>query len=185
MAEVDAASDTVVIVIDLQTAMFEPTPVFDANALAGRVRGVIGWAREHHHRLCFIRHDSNEDGDPLQPGGPGWQVWEGLGQLPDEPTFSKSVGDAFSQPRLVEWLQPARNVILLGAQSEYCVAATTAGAIDRGLTVTVVGDAHSTWSSTESLAAQIIAGQNLSFEKQGAKVVTTQTLLASTPSSAR
>jgi nicotinamidase-related amidase len=171
MADVDAAGDTAVIVIDLQKGMFEPNPVFGAQELTERVRSVIDWARQVGHRLCFIRHDSDEKDDPLRPGGPGWEVWSALGQRPSEPTFSKSVGDAFSQPLLVEWLKPARHVVLLGAQSEYCVAATTSGALGRGLSVTVVEDAHSTWPSQGRSAEEIIAEQNQNFAKLGAHVV--------------
>ena len=46
----------------------------------------------------------------------------------------------------------------------------------RGLKVTVVGDAHSTWDWNGETAAQIIARHNAAFETAGARVVTTGAL---------
>ncbi len=176
MADRDFSGATAIIVIDLQKGMFEPQPVHDAASLTDRVHELLAWARRDGHPICFIRHDSDEQGDPLQPGGPGWEVWGGLGQQTSEPTFSKNVGDAFSQPLLIEWLGSIGHVILLGAQSECCVAATAAGALARGLSVTVVGDAHSTWSAAGRRAEDIIAEQNQRFMSQGARVEATRVL---------
>jgi len=169
------ASEKAVIVIDLQTAMFEEEPIFAGDVIVKRVRSVLAWARTQGHRVCFIRHDGGT-GDPLAPGAPGWTIWPALGQMEEEPTFSKSVGDAFSQPALVDWAAGVNEVVLLGAQSDYCVAATTRGALERGFAVTVVGDAHSTVDGSGLSAAEIIARENAAFEKAGARIVTTAEL---------
>ncbi len=169
-----------VLVIDLQTGMFA-SPKFpaihDADGLTARTRKVVGWARETGHPVAFIRHDG-APGDELAPGEPGWPVWPALGQKDDEPTFSKSVGDAFSQPALVQWMQDmgAESVILLGAQTDQCVAATVKGALERGLKVTVVGDTHGTWDWDGETADQIIARHNRLFAEAGATVTDSETL---------
>jgi nicotinamidase-related amidase len=167
----------VVLVIDLQTAMFQGDPLYGADVLVKRVRKVLAWARSLGYPVCFIRHDG-ENGDPLAPGEPGWAVSPALGQEEHEPTFSKSVGDAFSQARLVAWTSDADEVILLGAQSDFCVSATALGAMKRGLKVTVVGDAHSTWPSAGQNAEEIIARCNSVFRTAGANVLTTDELVA-------
>src|SRR5580692_11372009 len=98
--------NSVVLVIDLQTGMFDGVaepPIHDAEGLAERARAVIAWARQSGRQVAFVRHDGPE-GDPLAPGQPGWPVWPALGQAQDEPTFSKSVGDAFSNTALRDWL---------------------------------------------------------------------------------
>src|SRR5580658_6614120 len=109
----------VVIVIDLQTGMFDGVaepPLHDADALTQRVRQVLAWARRTGRKVAFIRHDGAA-GDSLAPGKPGWAVWAGLGQAADEPTFSKNVGDSFSNPALGDWVDVAgaKRVVLLGA----------------------------------------------------------------------
>jgi nicotinamidase-related amidase len=172
----------VVLVIDLQTGMFDGVleqPLHDADALVGRVCAVTDWARRSGRKVAFIRHDG-VPGDSLAPGAAGWPVWPALGQKGDEPTFSKTVGDAFSQPALGRWVADlgAGEVVLLGAQTDQCVAATVNGALERGLKVTVVGDAHSTWDWNSETAAQIIARHNAAFEAAGARVVTTGALTA-------
>ncbi|MEI9983031.1 MAG: isochorismatase family protein [Aliidongia sp.] len=171
-----------VLVIDLQTAMFDSNylpPIHAADGLVERVRRVLAWARESGRKIAFIRHDGPA-GDELVPGAPGWPVWPALGQAEDEPTFSKTVGDAFSEPALGAWLASfgATEVILFGAQTECCVAATVDGALSCGLAVTVVGDAHSTWDSNGETAAEIIARQNAAFEASGARVDVTGAIVA-------
>jgi nicotinamidase-related amidase len=180
MSQQEAPTLAPVIVIDLQTGMFDgllEPPIHDADGTVVRAKDIIGWARSEGRKIAFVRHDGPE-GDPLAPGEPGWPIWPALGQAKDEPTFSKSVGDAFSNPALGEWVmgQGAREVILLGAQTDFCVAATMKGAMGAGLGVTIVSDAHSTLDSPVENAAEIIRRHNREFASAGASLVTTSTL---------
>lgn len=164
-----------VIVIDLQTGMFDGrvvSPIHDGARLIARARAVIAWARRSGRKVAFVRHDAPA-GDPLAPDQPGWPVWPALGQAEDEPTFGKTVGDAFSNPALAEWVagQGAGEVILLGAQTDHCVAASVAGAHAAGLAVCVVCDAHGTWDYGGETADQIIARHNADFAAAGARLV--------------
>lgn len=169
-----------VIVIDLQTGLLDGVaepPIHDALGVVDRAKRVIGWARRSGRKVAFVRHDGPK-GDSLAPGEPGWPVWPALGQAADEPTFSKSEGDAFSNPALGDWVAEsgATDVILLGAATDFCVAATVAGAMARGLGVTVVSDAHSTGDGPGGPAPAVIARHNREFEAAGATLVTTAEL---------
>ena len=182
MAELRPAHNAVVIVIDLQTGMLDGVaepPLHDAEALVERAKAVIDWARRTRRKVAFVRHDGPA-GDSLAPGAPGWPIWPALGQAEHEPTFSKSVGDAFSNVTLGRWVaeQGAREVVLLGAQTDECVAATVGGAIEAGLSVTVVRDAHSTVSWTAETVPQIIERHNAAFAAAGVTLVTTESLTA-------
>jgi nicotinamidase-related amidase len=168
------------IVIDLQTGMFdgaETPPIHDAERLVAAVREALDGARANGRPVAFIRHDA-EPGDALAPGAAGWPVWPALGQAAGEPTFGKSVGDAFSNPEFGAWVDAtgAGGVVLAGAQSDFCVAATTAGALARGLKVIVVADAHSTWGSGGESAQQIIDRKNREFAAAGAALALVATL---------
>lgn len=168
------------IVIDLQTGMFDGVhepPIHDASGIVERTRSVIDWARRGGRKVAFIRHDGPE-GDPLAPGEPGWPVWAALGQAEDEPTFAKSVRDAFSNPAFGDWVagQGADGVVILGAQTDFCVAATVRSALGQGLGVTVVSDAHSTLDNAGETARQVIARHNSEFAEAGASVLTTKAL---------
>ncbi|WP_304164962.1 isochorismatase family protein [Phenylobacterium aquaticum] len=175
MTQPAIAATAPVLVIDLQTGMFDGVaepPIHDADGLVARVRTVIDWARRSGRKVAFVRHDGG-GGDSLAPGAAGWPVWPALGQAPEEPTFSKQVGDAFSNPDLSPWIaaQGAGEVVLLGAQTDQCVTATVAGALQAGLKVTVVSDAHSTWDFGGETADQIIARSNAAFAASGARLV--------------
>ncbi|MCC2613527.1 isochorismatase family protein [Neorhizobium petrolearium] len=177
------ANGAPVLVIDLQAGMFDglvEPPVHDADRLTEHARKVIDWARREGRKIAFIRHDGPE-GDPLAPGEPGWPVSPALGQAEDEPTFSKKVGDAFSNPELGKWIeaQDAPEVVLLGAQTDFCVAATVKGAMSNGLKVTVVSDAHSTLDQPDETAPAIINRYNAQFAEAGVNLVTTEALTGS------
>lgn len=181
MADSSKPTPAPVIVIDLQTGMFDgeaEPPIHDADAIANRTRAVLEWARQGNRKVAFVRHDGPE-GDPLAPGERGWPIWPALGQTAEEPTFSKSVRDAFSNPSLGEWIagQGTGEVILLGAQTDFCVAATTKGAMAAGLAVTIVSDAHSTLDSPVERAPDIIARHNDEFAEAGVRLVTTRSLI--------
>jgi nicotinamidase-related amidase len=180
MSERRPDDKAVVIVIDLQTGMFDGVaepPLHDADALVERARAVLDWARRTRRKVAFIRHDGRA-GDSLAPGAAGWPIWPALGQAEHEPTFAKSVADAFSNVALGKWLadQAAEEVVLLGAQTDECVARTVGGAIEAGLAVTVVCDAHSTVSWSNETVPQIIERHNTAFAAAGAYLVTTEAL---------
>lgn len=171
------------IVIDLQTNMFDgrvEPPIHDAPGIAQRTRSLIDWARRSGRKIAFVRHDGPA-GDPLAPGEPGWPVWPELGQTKDEPTFSKTVRNAFSNPELGAWVagQGADEVVLAGAQTDFCIAGSVKGALAEGLAVTVVSDAHSTLDTPDATAAEIIARYNADFTDAGATLVTTKALTGS------
>jgi nicotinamidase-related amidase len=181
MSERKPADTAPVIVIDLQTGMFDGAvepPIHDSAGIAARTRAVMEWARRQGRPVAFIRHDGPA-GDPLAPGKPGWPVWPALGQAENEPTFAKTVGDAFSNPTFGRWVadQGAGEVVLLGAQTDHCVAATVRGAKKAGLKVTVIADAHSTLDTPGETAAEIITRHNAEFAKAGVNLVTTQSLI--------
>lgn len=167
-----------ILIIDLQTGMFDGVvapPLHDAEGLVSRVKRIMSWGRETGHRVAFIQQNS-PPGDQLEPGKPGWFIWPALGQAPDEPTFGKTVENAFSSPELREWVngQGANEVIVIGAASNHCVASTVRGAIAEGLRVTVVSDAHSTGG--RDTAPAIIAAHNAAFAAAGATLLTTDQL---------
>ncbi len=169
-----------VLVIDLQTGMFDGVvapPLHDADGLVLRVKQILSWARTTGHEVAFIQQNS-PPGDQLEPGKPGWFVWPALGQAEDEPTFGKSVENAFSSAELRDWVagQGADEVIVIGAATNHCVKSTVQGAMVHGLKVTVVSDAHSTGG--RATAPGIIAEHNAMFAGAGARLVTTAELTA-------
>ncbi|KAI8620863.1 hypothetical protein BC830DRAFT_1225091 [Chytriomyces sp. MP71] len=179
----------VLIVIDLQTAMFdglEMPAIYKADQLVANTRAAIAWARTHAVPVVFVQH-CEPDG-PFSPSSAGWPIWHELRRLESEPVFTKTVGDSFSNPALVEFVeQMGKEVILLGAQSDMCVNATTLSGLERKYDVTVIGDAHSTWFWDDvnkvflanEAAGQISSEHNNKFTDLGAKVVATSDIITS------
>ncbi|OQS07462.1 isochorismatase hydrolase [Thraustotheca clavata] len=172
-----------ILVIDVQTTMFDGLdcpPIHNASTLVSNIKSVMEYARKASIPIAFIQH--HEDEGSFKQGSPGWEVLDALGQdTATEPTFSKTVPNAFSNPQLSHWLDAANisSLILVGAQSDCCVDATTLSAIEHGYEVTVVSDAHSTWlweNDAPIDATPLILSQNEKFAKAGAQLITTQQL---------
>lgn len=168
-----------VIVVDLQTGMFDGRvgpPLYDADGLVDRVRAILAWARHSGRQVAFIRQNSPE-GDQLAPGAAGWPIWPALGRDDSERIFDKTVENSFSNPELSDWVQAqgAEDVIVIGAATGHCVASTVKGAMEQGLAVTVVADAHSTGGRDGTAA--LIARHNVDFAAAGALVLTTRDLV--------
>ncbi|MBL8596574.1 MAG: isochorismatase family protein [Devosia sp.] len=169
-----------VIVVDLQTGMFDgrvAPPLHDAEGLVARARKILSWARRSGHGVAFVQQNS-PPGDQLAPGAAGWAIWPALGQGADEPTFGKTVENAFTSEELRGWVTAlgTDEVIVIGAATNHCVTSTVEGALAEGLKVTVVSDAHSTGSRPG--APGIIAAHNAAFAAAGARLVTTDELTA-------
>jgi len=175
-------STPALIIIDLQTAMLDGVmfpPMFDHEALLRRVAALLAAARRVGAPVAFVRHDGEGD-EPLARGAPGWPIHPAIAPMEGEPIFEKTVGDAFAQTDLAGWLaeRGADEVVLIGAQTDFCVNATFGGAKERNLATAIVADAHSTWPSKGETAAQIIARYNTAFAEGGARLVTTDDLVA-------
>jgi len=167
-----------VIVVDLQTGMFDgrvAPPLHDAEGLVTRVRRILTWARSTGRGVAFMQQNSPPP-DQLSPGQPGFPIWPALGQAANEPTFAKTVENSFTSAELRAWVKEtgADEVIVIGAATNHCVKSTVAGAMEQGLKVTVVSDAHSTGGRPS--APGIIAEHNAAFVAAGARLVTTDEL---------
>ena len=170
-----------VVVVDLQEAMFDGLlfpPIFEADRLERRAQDVLAWARRGGTKIAFVRHDG-PPGHVLAPGAPGWGLRASLDRQDDEPIFSKTVGNAFTDPTFRDWIDGSAvsKIILLGAQTDQCVALTHAGALEHGLSVIVVADAHSTWGSNGHSVESIIKQYNQVFEAAGSTVVSVAQLV--------
>ena len=86
--------------------------------------------------------------------------------------FTKRISDAFSNPRLDEFLVSKRvdEIYLVGLDAAYCVYYTALGALNRGYKVTVVTDAVMTTRDMDKVLKK--------YKKHGISVTTTDELLS-------
>ena len=171
-----------VVVVDLQLGMMDGVampPFHDHKGMIARTRSLLAWARDKGLPVIFIQHNGEAD-DALAPGKPGWAIHPDIAPIAGEPVLNKTVGDAFAETDLAARLEAlgTRQVILLGAQTDECVNATCRGALERGFSVTIAADAHTTVDWNGETAAQIIDRHNRLFAELGARVETVAGLVA-------
>lgn len=150
------------LVIDVQANMFDPAnPVAGADALLARLASLVARARAADVPVVFVRNCGGPQ-DPDQRGTPGWELHAILVPAPGELVLDKTTCDTFASTPLGDELaaRGVGEVAIAGLQSEFCIRETSLGALARGLRVTLVADAHSTFPGGGRTAADVSAEVN-------------------------
>ncbi len=153
------SATTALLVIDVQVNMFDPAnPCAGGDALLARVGDLVARARAAGAPIVYVRNCGGP-GDPDQEGTPGWQLHPSLRPAAGEPVLDKRTCDTFASTMLASELsgRGVDAVVIAGLQSEFCVRETALGALARGLAVTLVSDAHSTFGGGDRTAAALSA----------------------------
>ena len=143
----------ILVVVDMQNGVFA-TPRFDRPGTTARINALIAAA----DRTIFICH---EEGG-MQPGTDAWQLLPELQVPPDALRVNKTACDGFWQTDLAATLQAldAREFVICGCATDYCVDTTLKAGNSRGYAITVASDAHTTADRTWATAAQLIGQHN-------------------------
>ena len=82
----------------------------------------------------------------MTPGSPTWQFVDELDVRDGDVVVHKRHRDGFAGTELKALLDAAgvTEVVVTGAQSDYCVQTTALSALAQGFDITVVSDAHTT-----------------------------------------
>lgn len=141
----------VLLVIDVQNEVV--ATAHHRDEVVATIAGLVEEARSHEVPVAWVQHE-----DPwLRPGTPDWQIVPELQPRPSEARVHKRYRSSFEQTNLVELLADTRELIVCGAQTNYCIRHTIHAALDRGYNVTLVADAHTTDGPD---AVVVIAEQN-------------------------
>lgn len=153
---------TALVIVDVQVNQFEgPFAVHEGDVLLRRVANLVARARAAGAPVVFVRNCGTAP-DPDVPGTPGWELHPSLVPAPGEPVLDKTTFDTFASTSLEAELK-ARDVhavAIAGLQSNYCIRATTNGALDRGFAVTLIANAHSTVAEGDMPAPAVSAAIN-------------------------
>lgn len=136
------------IVIDMQTALVEEHPYNEAVVIQN-IKNLLQACRARKIPVIYVQHDGGA-GDELEHGSGGWKIYEKFMPLPDEKIFEKQYNSAFRNTGLHEYLQKihAKNIILCGMQTEYCLDASCKVAFEYGYNVTVPQATTTTFDNT-------------------------------------
>ena len=177
MATLQNRPNTALLVIDVQNAAVEHA--HDRDAVVGNVSGLVDRARQEGVPVVWVQHSD----DQLERGTEGWQIVSELSPEETEPLVEKEYGDSFEDTNLETVLSELRvgRLVVVGAQTDWCVRSTLHGAIARGYDATLVSDAHTTDDQTEWGAPppkDVIAHTNLYWTHHAAPGRTAGTVAA-------
>ena len=153
------ARETALVVIDMQTILFDPEPA-DAEAVIARINGLASRARTAGVPVVWVQHETA--GGDLVADTPGWQLHPGLATAPDDVYVRKTMSDAFLRTDLHALLveRGVRHVTVCGYSSEFCVDSSVRGAASRGYAVTLAADAHTSHDKPHATGLQIRLHEN-------------------------
>jgi nicotinamidase-related amidase len=151
-------------VIDVQNGVVDYAK--NRNEIVGRIKALVDNAREANLDVIWVQHSE----DDMQLESDLWQIVPELKPAKGERIVHKLWRSSFEETDLEDILEELKvdHLIVSGAQSNYCVRHTIHAAIERGLDVTLVADAHTTldesWKGELIPAEMIIAELNRGFD---------------------
>ena len=136
-----------IVVIDLQNEYLAggKLPLHEVDAAVGNAIRVIDAARARGDTIVHIRHE--QPGGPIfVPGSNGAEIISSVAPRPGETVITKNFPNSFRQTSLKQVLdeEGVEEVVIVGAMSHMCVAATARAATDLGYQSVVVEDACAT-----------------------------------------
>lgn len=136
---------TAVLVVDVQRALVEGEhAVADAAGLLRRIEALLDRARVDGIPVLHLQDNGLAD-RLITRGAPGWEL--AVAVADDEPVVAKDRDDGFDGTGLAGLLEDREvtRLVVVGIQSEMCVAATARGALAHGLQVVLPRDGHTTY----------------------------------------
>jgi nicotinamidase-related amidase len=140
MATVREGNQGILLVVDVQVGVM--SEAWDAPRIIKNVARAVERARAQDVPVIWVQHSDEE----LVYGSPAWRWVPELVPATGEPLIHKHFNSPFEQTALEDLLAKfgATHIILAGAATNWCIRATTYGALERGYDLTLVKDAHTT-----------------------------------------
>ena len=167
MTTLEDRPNTALLVIDVQENAL--ARAHEREAVIANVGSLVERARRDGVPVVWVQHCDEH----LARESDGWQIVSELTPDDAEPLVEKHHGDSFEGTTLETVLSDlgVGRLVVVGAQTDWCVRSTLHGAFARGYDATLVGDAHTTEDQTEWGAPPpdlVIAHTNLYWAYQTA-----------------
>lgn len=155
------------VVIDVQAGVMANG--HDRAGVLGNISQLVDGARAAQVPVIWVQHND----EYMSRDTAEWEIVDELAPRDDETIVHKSFRDSFEQTTLEEELAELSvgQLVVTGAQSDFCVRWTLHGAHTRGYDTTLVTDAHTTDDPPTAklpMAAQTIALMNTVWGTQDA-----------------
>lgn len=156
-------TDIALVILDIQAHMFSPdNPVYGGEPLLAKISRLQDKAHRAHVPIVYVQQGRPRPGHPLEVGSGGWQLHPMMVPGTQDAVIQKQMPSAFYRTTLDEYLNAhgIRKLVIAGIQTELCVDTTCREACSRDYDVTLVHDAHSTWTRGGLTGPQIVAHHN-------------------------
>lgn len=158
------------LVIDVQNDVV--TSAVKIHEVILNISSLVSRARESNVPVIWVQHSD----EYLIKGSAGWEIVDELVPLANEIKIYKTHSNSFVETDLAKQLDSlgVKSLIVTGAQTNYCVNATSNAGIVLGYQVTLVSDAHTTEDSDTEKASELIKSINTTFAKIGIVLKTSE-----------
>ena len=142
------------------------------SEVIANINSLISNARTSNVPVIWVQHSD----DYLVIGSTGWEIVDELKPLPGDVRIYKTESSSFAETDLQAQLETlgTKSLIITGAQTDYCVNATSNAGVELGYQVTLVSDAHTTEDSDSKTANDLIDEKNASFAQMGEVLKTSE-----------
>ena len=144
--------NTALVVIDVQNAVV--ATAHQRNRVVANIASLVERARRSSIPVIWVQHNDAE----LVRGTADWEYVSELTMANGEVVVHKSYNDAFEETTLENELASRKvgKLVVVGAQTEWCIRSTLHGAIARGYDALLVADAHTTNDMSPDIPARSI-----------------------------
>ncbi|HEY1414621.1 MAG TPA: cysteine hydrolase family protein [Caulobacteraceae bacterium] len=134
---------TALLIIDVQNAVVAGAWRLDETLAV--IADLAARARTAGTPVLYLQHTDPAEA-ALNHGAEGWAIHPAVTPAPGEPVIEKTASDGFYATSLKAELdrRDISRLVICGAQTEFCVDATTRASLSAGYDVTLVADGHTT-----------------------------------------
>lgn len=138
MAVARTGNQPALVVVDVQVGVM--AEAWDAVRVIKNVERAVERARERSVPIIWVQHENDE----LLRDSAKWQLVPELVPAEGEARIDKRFESSFEETKLEDELARlgASHIVLVGAETNWCIRATAYGALDRGYDLTLIKDAH-------------------------------------------
>lgn len=131
---------TALVVVDAQVGVLES--IWDSERIVGNIEALVGRARRTGTPVLWVQHSDQE----VEYGSAAWQLTSNFEPTADERVIHKRYNSSFTETDLDTELKQlgVKRLVLAGAATNWCLRATAYSAMDRGYSLVIVSDGHST-----------------------------------------
>lgn len=136
-------SRTALLIIDVQVALMDGA--WRANEVLTNITRLQDRARQAGAPVIFLQHNHVRF-KPMMKDEPTWAIHPRVAPRPGDLVIEKTASDGFFDTTLQQDLDRlgVTDLVITGAQTEFCVDATCRAALSRGFAVLLAADAHTT-----------------------------------------